>query len=184
MKRFVFLSALSLSLFIAQAQQKNNVNGYGSFQSNYTRINSSNGLSFVVGGGVIINENLSVCLAVDNTVFDVEVVESSETMLHTGVGLSIEQQLLKAGVFSAGLNLFGGVGLLHQTSDCFSDYQQVGKGHLVLKPGASFSFGITRFMKIQLRGDYRIANIKTTGKFDNLNLDGWSAGIGVVFGTF
>lgn len=183
MKRTVlcFLVIIASNYLYSQ-QKKMTIGGIGFLETHYTRIAGSDGWGLGAESGLLFNKKAYVGTAFRVTTFSGSIDASHRRHFHTAAGFTGSYYFFQEKKYQVALTMFGGAGVLWRYDKADKELDQTGKLHYVLIPGASCSFSLIPYVRIQARMGYRFTGNPSIENYQPDNLNGWTVSLGLSMG--
>ncbi|ULQ55932.1 outer membrane beta-barrel protein [Flavihumibacter rivuli] len=188
MKKLILtgMLAFSLSYVSAQSGERNHIGGYGAAVTEITAIDGNAALSVGGHGGVLLNHNWLVGISGYTTFFSKQMEQGKAKLRFNHFGLygARHFQPSKPVNLSVGLMVGAGTVELNNQSELEKGNKRDGDWTYVIQPDINLNVRIFRYMKVQARAGYRFTGDTNGAIYTRSNLNGATAGIGLLFGSF
>jgi Outer membrane protein beta-barrel domain len=186
MKKVILVLIISASAIASIAQSKKTaVGGYGAGTAELTYINGKPALNLGAYGGVLLNHRWLIGLAGNNIFFKQDGSEMKENFQLNYYGLYSEYRFMPQRKVNVSLGVTGALGWLErEVPNSKGDMDKDGDFTNVIQPKVGINIKVTKFMQVQAYGSYRFTGSTNSAFQSGKDLNGASAGVGLVFGAF
>lgn len=186
MKKVILTIIFSVSTMISTAQSKKiALGGYGAGTAELTYVNEKPALNLGAYGGVLLNHKWLIGLSGNNISFKQDAFGVDRKMQLNYYGLYTEYRFMPERKVNVSLGITGALGWLERENlNSEGEMNKDGDFTSVIQPKLGLNIKVFQFMQVQAYGSYRFTGNTNSTFQSGKNLDGASAGIGLVFGSF
>ncbi len=185
MKKTILFLLITAFTVNASAQGKKSITGVGTGIAEITWVNGKPALNLGGYGGVLINHQLLIGAAGNNIFFKHTVNNQKTSFQFNYYGLYTEYRLMPGKAVGASVALTGGLGWMENNyRDLVKTGRKDGNFTYVIQPKVGVNVKITSFMQVQGYTSYRFTGHTQSTYYQPRNYNGFSAGVGLSFGSF